>query len=170
MLLCVHCRKSEECHYWSCQGSPVRWDTNTLDNLTKTAQISTLNFIGNKTHFPRAKRVLSTKLANKNSLFLSCPTFSVISCEWCSECSLSKNILCCSELARRQVNQVDKVQEEIPEQDRKKKNQLEIQLKNFFLFWNKNPILSILYFYSCAVVFSLKELLVCWIVGPNWNI
>ncbi|TNN62334.1 hypothetical protein EYF80_027451 [Liparis tanakae] len=33
----------------------------------------------------------------------SSPTFSVISCEWCSECSLSRNILCCSELARRQI-------------------------------------------------------------------
>lgn len=52
------------------------------------------------------------------SLWLSCLTFSVISCEWCSECSLSRNILCCSELARRQVSHVDNVQEEIPGQER----------------------------------------------------
>lgn len=48
------------------------------------------------------------------SLFFFLATFSVISCEWCKECSLSKNILCCSELARRQVSQVDNVHEEIP--------------------------------------------------------
>lgn len=42
------------------------------------------------------------------------PTFSVISWEWCKECSLSWNILCCSELARRHVSQVHKVQEVIP--------------------------------------------------------
>lgn len=48
---------------------------------------------------------------------LSPPTFSAISCEWCSECSRSRNILCCSELARRQVSHVDKVQEEIPGKD-----------------------------------------------------
>lgn len=41
-------------------------------------------------------------------------TFSLISWEWCSECSLSRNILCCSELARRHVSHVDKVQDEIP--------------------------------------------------------
>lgn len=51
-------------------------------------------------------------------LELSRISFSVISCEWCSECSLSRNILCCSELARRQVSHVDKVQEEIPRQAR----------------------------------------------------
>lgn len=48
------------------------------------------------------------------------PTFSVISCEWCNECSLSRNILCCSELARRQVNHVDKVQDEIPGEEKSK--------------------------------------------------
>lgn len=45
---------------------------------------------------------------------LSPPTFSAISWEWCKECSLSWNILCCSELARRHVSHVHKVQEVIP--------------------------------------------------------
>lgn len=54
---------------------------------------------------------------------LSPPTFSVISWEWCKECSLSWNILCCSELARRQVSQVHKVQEVIP-------GKLEIRWRN----------------------------------------
>lgn len=30
-LRCVHCRKSEERHYWSCPGSPVRGHTEALD-------------------------------------------------------------------------------------------------------------------------------------------
>lgn len=47
-------------------------------------------------------------------LALACLTFSVISWEWCRECSLSRNILCCSELARRHVSHVDKVQDEMP--------------------------------------------------------
>lgn len=35
MPQCVRCRRSEECHYWSCPGSPVRGGhASTLDNLT----------------------------------------------------------------------------------------------------------------------------------------
>lgn len=37
-------------------------------------------------------------------------TFSAISCEWCSECSLSRNMRCCSLLASLQVSHVDSVQ------------------------------------------------------------
>lgn len=46
--------------------------------------------------------------------WITARTFSLISWEWCSECSLSRNILCCSELARRHVSHVDKVQDEMP--------------------------------------------------------
>lgn len=41
-------------------------------------------------------------------------TFSAISWEWCSECSLSRNMRCCSLLASLQVSQVDSVQLLIP--------------------------------------------------------
>ena len=41
-------------------------------------------------------------------------TFSVISWEWCSECSLSRNMRCCSVLAKRQVSQVHRVQQAMP--------------------------------------------------------
>lgn len=37
MLWCSHCRRSEECHYWSCPGSPVRGHK-TLDNWTNAVQ------------------------------------------------------------------------------------------------------------------------------------
>lgn len=51
-------------------------------------------------------------------LFRSSSTFSVISCEWWSECSRSRNMRCCSLLASRHVSQVDRVQLLIPRQVR----------------------------------------------------
>lgn len=82
---CVRCRRAEVYRYWSCPRHPVE----------------------------QARIRSKGKLANEKPFFFLA-TFSVISCEWCKECSLSKNILCCSELARRQVSQVDNVHEEIP--------------------------------------------------------
>lgn len=59
MLWCVHCRRSEECRYWSCPGSPVRRHTHTqhLMTLTNTAQTQTL-----KSNVHGAKGQLLTKL------------------------------------------------------------------------------------------------------------
>lgn len=147
MLWCVRCRRSEECRYWSCPGPPVRRHPDTLDHLTDTAQTHALKSM---------KHTLSYNCSSwrpyccwpiRSPLLLSRPTFSVISCEWCSECSLSRNILCCSELARRQVSHVDKVQEEIPGQDRKR----ETGWRNngrilYFKGRVGHPIFSIFYF------------------------
>lgn len=82
----ARCRKSAECCCWRSPGSPVKRSTERCSQTFKEDRCN----------------------------LLSPPTFSVISWEWCKECSLSWNILCCSELARRHVSQVDKVQEVIP--------------------------------------------------------
>ena len=120
---CVCCQGNNVCLLSKRGGVAVVGDLrNPVAGVVQNLLLETHSCIHESTHTHKLGEISSNVWARMHAsvcLFLTkdpCVygSFSAISCEWCSECSLSRNILCCSELARRQVNQVERVQEEIP--------------------------------------------------------